>query len=107
MANSATTDPKNTSNQKADESGSKADLKEVPSNAGEAISSTFESVRGQSAEALSKAREASDFAVREGQEMVSSAHQQFAEVVKRNPTAMVLSTLGVGVLIGLAMRRQS
>jgi ElaB/YqjD/DUF883 family membrane-anchored ribosome-binding protein len=107
MASSATTDSNTTSTKNAEKSGSKVDLKEVSSTAGEAIASTFESVRDQGAKAASKAREASDLVVKEGPEMVSSAHRHFADVVKKNPTAMVLGTLGVGVLIGLAMRSRS
>lgn len=66
-------------------------------------SSTSEAVE-DTATAL---REKGDAALRDSQDALSSAHQSALMTVRRNPTTALLGAVGVGVLLGLALRARS
>lgn len=43
--------------------------------------------------------------IREGKEKVSKAHHTAEDYIKENPTKCVLGALGLGVVLGLIIRR--
>ena len=70
----------------------------------ETVSGAYESVRDAGSEALERAQSAGETALGSGTDMVRGAQSELDTVVRRNPTVAVIGALGLGVLLGLAMR---
>lgn len=63
---------------------------------GEAIRETAENVKETGAQLAEQ-----------GKEQLSTLQTQIDDVVRRNPTTAVLGAVGIGVLIGMALRQRS
>lgn len=70
----------------------------------ETVSGAYESVRDAGSEALERAQAAGETAIGNGTDMVRGAQSELDTVVRRNPTVALVGALGLGVLLGLAMR---
>ena len=69
-----------------------------------ALGKGLEEARDASGEAYEKAKEKGEALYADGDAAVRAAKGQAEEMVRKNPTTAVLGALGVGLLIGLAVR---
>lgn len=68
---------------------------------------TLDAVTSKGGEALDRVHAAGEAAVREGTDLVTGAQSELNSVVRRNPTLAVAGALGLGVLLGMALRARS
>ncbi|MEO1138169.1 MAG: hypothetical protein AAFW87_01825 [Pseudomonadota bacterium] len=57
------------------------------------------------ADHVADAQDAGKKALDAGRDSVTAAHQTFGDAVRRNPTTAILGAVGLGVLLGLALRK--
>jgi ElaB/YqjD/DUF883 family membrane-anchored ribosome-binding protein len=73
----------------------------------EALGNAFEATRETGTEALKTVQDAGQAVVRDSTDLVRDAHTDLNSAVRRNPTLAVVGALGVGMLLGLALKQRS
>lgn len=89
---------------KRDLDAAAAKAKEAALKAGEATRETYEDVRGKARDAAHEAQEAGRRAMSQGHEKFFDARVEAEDMVRRNPGLAIAGALGVGVLLGLALK---
>ncbi|MBP0483179.1 DUF883 family protein [Sagittula salina] len=81
-----------------------AHARDAVNSARDSIEEGYSEARDHAEQAFAAAQESGRAAYDEGAMMVREAHGQLESAVRRNPTATLLGAVGVGLLIGLAMK---
>ena len=81
-------------------------VKEAAAAARETAEATIETVRGSAQDTIEKVQETGQQVYDDGSQMVSKAQSELNRTVRNNPTVAMLGALGVGVLIGLALKQR-
>lgn len=71
------------------------------------LESALDTVKDKSSEALETLQSAGDTALKEGTDLVAGAQSELDSAVRRNPTLALAGALGIGVLLGLALRSRN
>lgn len=77
---------------------------EAVTKAKDSVNNALESVKDAGTEALERAQSAGEAAYSTSTDMVRGAQTELDTIVRRNPTIAVVGALGLGVLLGMALR---
>lgn len=81
-----------------------AHARDAVNSARETLEDGYADARDHAAQAFSAAQASGRAAYEEGAVAVRDAHSQLESVVRRNPTTALLGAVGVGMLVGLALK---
>ena len=84
-----------------------AKAKDSVNTAKDSVNNAYETVKEAGTEAVGRAQAAGEAAISSSTDMVRGAQSELDSVVRRNPTVAVVGALGLGVLLGMALRARN